>query len=112
MQLCVFLKKINKLGEFSFLEKCVVYVRNLLGIKWIIEAGNAFTQQSGILEGIENVNTPTRLFLIPYSSFYLNSFAKEKAFGTLKGGLDLKYGLTDAFTLRYGFDSRFWTNKI
>lgn len=57
------------------------------------------TQQSGILEGIENINTPTRLFLIPYSSYYLNSFGKEKAFGTIKGGLDLKYGLTDAFTL-------------
>ncbi len=58
-----------------------------------------FTQQSGILEGIEKVNTPTRLFLIPYSSFYLNSPANEKAYGTLKGGMDLKYGLTDAFTL-------------
>ena len=58
-----------------------------------------FTQQAGILRGIEKINTPTRLFLIPYSSFYLNSFGKEKSYGTLKGGLDLKYGLTDAFTL-------------
>jgi len=58
-----------------------------------------FTQQSGVLEGIEKVNTPTRLFLIPYSSYYMNSFGKEKAFGSIKGGLDLKYGLTDAFTL-------------
>ncbi len=39
------------------------------------------------------------MFLIPYSSFYLNAPAKEKAYGTIKGGLDLKYGLTDAFTL-------------
>ncbi len=59
----------------------------------------ALTQQAGILEGIENIDTPTRLFLIPYSSYYLNSLGKEKAFGTIKGGLDLKYGLTDAFTL-------------
>lgn len=58
-----------------------------------------FTQQAGVLKGIEKINTPTRLFLIPYSSFYLNSFGKEKSYGTLKGGLDLKYGLTDAFTL-------------
>lgn len=58
-----------------------------------------FTQQAGILTGIEKINTPTRLFLIPYSSFYLNSLGKEKSFGTVKGGLDLKYGLTDAFTL-------------
>jgi hypothetical protein len=59
----------------------------------------ALTQQAGVLEGIEKINTPTRLFLIPYSSFYLNSPAKEKTFGNIKGGLDLKYGLTDAFTL-------------
>ena len=59
----------------------------------------ALTQQAGILEGIEKIDTPTRLFLIPYSSYYLNSLGKEKAFGTIKGGLDLKYGLTDAFTL-------------
>lgn len=58
-----------------------------------------FTQQSGELEGIEKINTPTRLFLIPYTSYYLNSFGKDKAYGTLKGGMDLKYGITDAFTL-------------
>ncbi len=54
--------------------------------------------QSGILEGIENIETPTRLFLIPYSSFYLNS-DKETTKGELKGGLDIKYGISDAFTL-------------
>ncbi|MES2863497.1 MAG: DUF5916 domain-containing protein [Bacteroidota bacterium] len=59
----------------------------------------SFTQQAGTLEGVENIDTPTRLFLIPYTSYYLNSLGKEKAFGTIKGGLDLKYGLTDAFTL-------------
>ncbi|MFY8097272.1 MAG: DUF5916 domain-containing protein [Flavobacterium sp.] len=59
----------------------------------------AFTQQAGLLEGIENIETPTRLFLIPYASYYLNSLPNEKGQGTLKGGMDLKYGLTDAFTL-------------
>ena len=58
-----------------------------------------FTQQTGILEGIENIKTPTRLFLLPYSSFYVNANAHQKTYGTLKGGLDLKYGITDAFTL-------------
>ena len=58
-----------------------------------------FTQQSGILEGIENIKPPIRLFLLPYSSFYINANAKQKTFGTLKGGLDLKYGINDAFTL-------------
>jgi len=54
--------------------------------------------QQGILEGIENIKTPTRLFLIPYSSYYLNS-TKEQTKGELKGGMDIKYGINDAFTL-------------
>jgi hypothetical protein len=58
-----------------------------------------FTQQSGILTGIENIKPPTRLFLMPYSSFYLNADANQKTYGTLKGGMDIKYGINDAFTL-------------
>lgn len=58
-----------------------------------------FTQQNGILSGIEDVKTPTRLFLLPYSSFYLNANDQQKTTGTLKGGLDVKYGINDAFTL-------------
>ena len=55
--------------------------------------------QAGILEGIENIETPTRLFLIPYSSYYLNTNANQKPQGIFKGGLDIKYGINDAFTL-------------
>lgn len=58
-----------------------------------------FTQQTGQLVGIENIKTPTRLFLLPYSSFYLNGNGQKKTQGTLKGGLDVKYGINDAFTL-------------
>ncbi len=57
------------------------------------------SNQAGILEGIENIKTPTRLFLIPYSSFYLNSNKTLKTYGEIRGGLDLKYGINDAFTL-------------
>ncbi|GGA64241.1 hypothetical protein GCM10008015_01420 [Flavobacterium palustre] len=58
----------------------------------------AVLTQSGILEGIENINTPTRLFLIPYTSAYYqkDNFSADK---TLKAGLDIKYGINDAFTL-------------
>ena len=55
--------------------------------------------QAGILEGIENIKTPTRLFLIPYASTYLSGNASQKTIGEFRGGLDIKYGLTDAFTL-------------
>jgi len=58
-----------------------------------------FTQQTGTLEGIENIKTPTRLFLLPYSSFYVNANGHQKTIGTLKGGMDIKYGINDAFTL-------------
>jgi hypothetical protein len=55
--------------------------------------------QAGLLTGIENIKTPTRLFLIPYSSFYLNGNKNQKTIGEFKGGLDIKYGINDAFTL-------------
>ncbi|WP_291104536.1 MULTISPECIES: DUF5916 domain-containing protein [unclassified Flavobacterium] len=58
-----------------------------------------FTQQNGTLEGIENIKTPTRLFLLPHSSFYVYANSKQETYGKLKGGLDIKYGITDAFTL-------------
>ncbi|TDD93986.1 DUF5916 domain-containing protein [Flavobacterium cellulosilyticum] len=54
--------------------------------------------QEGILEGIENIKTPTRLFFIPYISAYHqqdNSGSDQ----TFKAGLDIKYGINDAFTL-------------
>ena len=57
------------------------------------------TQQAGILTGIENIKTPTRLFLLPYSSFYASASKMQKTKGTLKGGMDIKYGINDAFTL-------------
>ncbi|MDI1304006.1 MAG: DUF5916 domain-containing protein, partial [bacterium] len=41
----------------------------------------------------------TRLFLLPYSSFYVNAGKGQKTYGTIKGGLDIKYGINDAFTL-------------
>lgn len=58
-----------------------------------------FTQQAGTLEGIENIKPPTRLFLMPYASYYLNSGEGQKTYGTVKGGMDIKYGINDAFTV-------------
>lgn len=54
--------------------------------------------QAGILEGIENIKPPTRLFFIPYTSFYHNNndAGDDNEF---KAGLDIKYGINDSFTL-------------
>jgi hypothetical protein len=58
----------------------------------------AVIPQAGILEGIQNIKTPTRLFFIPYSSAYYqqNDIGSSTTF---KAGLDIKYGINDSFTL-------------
>lgn len=58
-----------------------------------------FTQQNGNLEGIVNIKPPTRLFFMPYASYYLNASDGQKTYATIKGGMDIKYGINDAFTL-------------
>jgi hypothetical protein len=70
------------------------YTWNLIDINLQTEAN-----QAGILEGIENIETPTRLFLIPYTSYYVSANDSQKVRGEFKGGLDVKYGINDAFTL-------------
>ncbi len=52
----------------------------------------------GVLEGIENINPPTRLSFLPYFSTYLNNY-EGKTTANLNGGMDVKYGINDAFTL-------------
>ncbi len=58
----------------------------------------AVIPQAGILEGIESIETPTRLFLIPYSSAYYQQ-SDIGSDTTFKAGLDIKYGINDSFTL-------------
>ena len=62
-----------------------------------------FMNQSGELKGINNVDAPVRLFFYPYISGYLERAtdgAGQPVYGTsYNGGMDLKFGLTDAFTL-------------
>jgi hypothetical protein len=54
--------------------------------------------QTGTLKGLEDIKTPTRLFFIPYASYYYET-SKTDTQNTFKGGLDIKYGINDAFTL-------------
>jgi len=58
----------------------------------------AVIPQAGILEGIENIQPPTRLFFIPYTSAYYQQ-SDIGSDTTLKAGLDIKYGINDSFTL-------------
>ena len=52
----------------------------------------------GVLKGIENIKTPVRLSFLPYFSTYLNNY-KSKTTSSFNGGMDVKYGINDAFTL-------------
>ena len=55
--------------------------------------------ESGELHGLRNISPPTRLSINPYISAYAES-AEDGGLGTLvNGGLDLKAGIGDAFTL-------------
>ncbi len=52
----------------------------------------------GTLEGIQNINPPTRLFFYPYSQF--NSEIYDGNTGTgISAGMDIKYGINEAFTI-------------
>ncbi len=54
--------------------------------------------QNGQLEGIENITPPTRLFFIPYTSYYYETGPNGSS-NKFKAGLDIKYGINDSFTL-------------
>lgn len=53
---------------------------------------------AGEITGIDNIKTPTRLFIIPYASAYYNIYNNEPNY-RLKAGTDIKWGITDNFTL-------------
>lgn len=59
--------------------------------------------QAGNLVGLENIKPPVRLSFSPYISAYGNSFptpdGRHTNNGSVNGGMDVKYGLTKAFTL-------------
>src|SRR5688572_2427676 len=65
---------------------------------------NGFVNQSGEWTGIKKINAPLRLSLSPYLSAYANHYPHNKegiknTTTSINGGMDLKYGISDAFTL-------------
>ena len=65
---------------------------------------NGFVNQFGRLDGITNVKSPVRLSLSPYVSTYYDQYSGDgndsaTKQAQLNGGLDLRYGINDAFTL-------------
>ncbi|SIT90062.1 Carbohydrate family 9 binding domain-like [Pontibacter indicus] len=68
---------------------------------------NGFVNQWGQLTGIKNVEAPLRLSLTPYVSGYAEKYPHQNGDGStsykdnfnFSGGMDVKYGINDAFTL-------------
>jgi hypothetical protein len=54
--------------------------------------------QSGKLTGINDIKAPLRLALLPYFSAYAEDYDGATA-QTLNGGMDVKYGVSESFTL-------------
>jgi len=65
---------------------------------------NGFVNQEGLWAGIEKIYTPLRLSFSPYFSTYLNHYPNKTPgvkdwTSSVNGGMDVKYGISDGFTL-------------
>ncbi len=65
---------------------------------------NGFLTQEGVWSGISNIKPPLRLQFSPYFSTYVNHFPNKQAgkkdwTSSVNGGMDIKYGINQAFTL-------------
>lgn len=74
---------------------------------YVDPAKDGFANQWGKLEGLSNIEAPLRLSFTPYISTYMERYPVQHEGGStthkydynLSGGMDLKYGISDAFTL-------------
>jgi len=80
-----FLRIIRRYRERSYWNKVDPAVQNVIG-------------QSGRLDSVNNIKAPIRLALLPYMSAYAQNYDKENS-GSINGGLDIKYGINEGFTL-------------
>lgn len=82
------------------------YVRRVREEAWwspIDPEVDGVVSQCGILTGIEGIKPPLRLSITPYVAGYLDvrggGGEETTTTRSFRGGLDLKYGINDAFTL-------------
>lgn len=61
---------------------------------------NGFVNQFGKLTGIKQIKPPTRLSFLPYvTAIASNDGLNNKKASTISGGMDLKYGINESYTL-------------
>lgn len=76
------LKQKNETHTWNFIDK---------------EVGNP-KLYNGLITGVSNIDAPIRLTFYPFVQGMVSSYDKETE-GDFTGGMDLKYGLSDSFTL-------------
>lgn len=57
-----------------------------------------YAAQAGVLKGIKDITPPKRISFMPYLSSYID-FHENQSSKNTNGGLDLKYGINESFTL-------------
>lgn len=63
-------------------------------------AVQGLVNQSGVLNGIENIKPPLRLSFFPYATtIYTNDGVSGNSGFSFAGGMDLKYGINQSYTL-------------
>ena len=78
------IRRIDELSSWNFVDREVRSQMNYLGIS----------------KGLDGVKPPLRLSLSPYVSTYLQKSATESGVNqTFNGGMDLKWGMNESFTL-------------
>lgn len=74
--------------------------RELSTWNYVSQEENSVNSQAGMLAGLVDVKPPMRLSFNPYAASYINKYSDSENPGySVKGGLDLKYGLSESFTL-------------
>ncbi|MEN9700072.1 MAG: hypothetical protein RLZZ301_1270 [Bacteroidota bacterium] len=81
-----FSRQVSRLREESSWEKVNPDLENML-------------LESGDVTGVSHIEPPLRLAFMPYISSYFNKNPGSNAQPALSGGLDIKYGVNEAFTL-------------
>ncbi len=78
--------------------RSILNINEFYGWNYVDKSVGKATQYNGILNGIKNIDPPVRLSLYPYTSLQVNKF-QDNTETNFSAGLDIKYGINDAFTL-------------
>ena len=81
-----FSRRIIEFGEF--------YTWNYIDTKT-----STFRESLGLLNGLKNISPPTRLFFYPYLQSSLDLNKNNRPLSGYSAGMDLKYGISNNFTL-------------